>query len=81
MEAVKAKIKMFSLLPSKKRFQQLSPWRKEVEMRLKMNSDSWYDRARQRRKYRVHDGEEETKRHSLGHVGRLKEFFEKEVDR
>ena len=51
MDAVKAKIKVLSLNPAKNYFSKSRPWKTEVELRLKMNSDSWYNRANRRRKF------------------------------
>jgi len=61
MKAVKAK--MFSLMPSSmKNYGESAVYlRDEVELRMKMNSMSWYDRAKGRRKFRVNEED-------LGHI-------------
>jgi len=58
MKAVKAK--MFSLMPSsmKNYGESAVTLRDEVELRMKMNSMSWYDRAKGRRKFRVNEEDE-----------------------
>ena len=65
MKSVKATIKMFSLWPSKKGSDyepitdDADPWRQEVEVRMKLNSESWYYRAKNRRNFTVYDDQEE----------------------
>ena len=58
MDAVKAKIKALSLNPTKNYFSKSRPWKTEVELRLKMNSDSWYNRANKRRKFHFYVDED-----------------------
>lgn len=60
MKAVKAK--MFSLMPSSMKStiaESGVTLRNEVEIRMKMNSMSWYDRAKGRRKFRVFKEDEQ----------------------
>ena len=65
MKSVKATIKMFSLWPSKKgsdyepMTDNADPWKQEVEVRMKLNSESWYYRAKNRRNFTVYDDQEE----------------------
>jgi len=60
MKAVKAK--MFSLMPSSMKCtgaESAVTLRNEVELRMKMNSMSWYDRAKGRRKFRVFEEDDQ----------------------
>ena len=56
---------MFSLWPSKKgsdyepMTDNADPWKQEVEVRMKLNSESWYYRAKNRRNFTVYDDQEE----------------------
>jgi len=70
MKAVKAK--MLSLMPSsmKNYGESAVTLRNEVELRMKMNSMSWYDRAKGRRKFRVNEED-------LGHI-QFQELLKKE---
>jgi len=72
MKAVKAK--MLSLMPSsmKNYGESAVTLRNEVELRMKMNSMSWYDRAKGRRKFRVNEED-------LGHI-QFQELLKKEND-
>ena len=74
MKSVKATIKMFSLWPSKKDSDyepinnSTEPWRQEVEVRMKLNSESWYNRAKNRRNFTVYDDKEEINLMELANI-------------